>query len=32
MTKLKPIVIGCAYACFIIGNQWRDAQRLPRHP
>lgn len=30
--RLKPIAMAAAYACFIIGNEWRDKHGLPRKP
>lgn len=30
--KIKIISMAVAYACYIIGNQWRDRQGLPRNP
>lgn len=30
--KIKIISMAVAYACFTIGNQWRDKHGLPRNP
>jgi len=29
---IKPLSIAVAYACHVIGNEWRDRHGLPRNP